>query len=395
MTLLDPPDGRIAELTSRMREFIDGEVIPQEPVLIRDDEAAGPALDRLRARAKELDLWALGHPAEIGGGGVPFLDFVHLNEIIGRSEFGQLAVGSVSMQDCLMLHMHGTEAQRRRWIPPMVAGEVLPSVGLTEPEVAGSDPTLIATRAELDGGTWIINGHKWFTTGAAQAGYCTVFANTESDSAPRHSRISAIIVPTDTPGFEIVRAIPTMGHDPSDHYEVRLTDVRVPAEALLGERGRGFAVAQDRLGPGRIFHCMRWLGQAQRAYELMCERANTRYAHGSLLAEKGEIHRYIAESAAEIHAARLMTLDAARAMDAGQDYRVRVGLIKFWGARMLHNVIDRAIQVHGALGLTADTPLERMYRQARYARVYDGPDEVHRMSTARRLLRSPEAAPWL
>lgn len=395
MTTMDRPEGHIAELTARMREFIDGEVIPQEPVLIRDDAAATAELDRLRTQAKELDLWALGHPAEIGGGGVPFLDFVYLNEIIGRSEFGQLAVGSVSMQDTLMLYRHGTEEQRRRWIPPMVAGDVLPSVGLTEPEVAGSDPTLIATRAELDGDTWIINGHKWFTTGAAQAAYCTVFANTESDSVPRHSRISAIIVPTDTPGFEIVRSIPTMGHDPSDHYEVRLTDVRVPAEALLGERGKGFAVAQDRLGPGRIFHCMRWLGQAQRAYELMCERANTRYAHGSLLAEKGEIHRYIAESAAEIHAARLMTLDAARAMDAGQDYRIRVGLIKFWGARMLHNVIDRAIQVHGALGLTADTPLERMYRQARYARVYDGPDEVHRMSTARRLLRSPEAAPWL
>ncbi|MBF6175345.1 acyl-CoA dehydrogenase family protein [Nocardia blacklockiae] len=387
-------NGDIAELTTRMRAFIDDEVIPREPVLGTEGPEADAALAGLRDRAKELGLWALGHPAELGGGGVPFLDFVYLNEIIGRSEFGQLAVGSVSMQDTLMLHRHGSDEQRRRWIPPMVAGEVLPSVGLTEPEVAGSDPTLIATRADLDGDQWVINGHKWFTTGVRQAAYCTVFARTEPESAPRHARISAIIVPTDTPGFEIVRSIPTMGHNPSDHYEVRLTDVRVPVDSLLGARGAGFAVAQDRLGPGRIFHCMRWLGQAQRAYELMCERANTRYAHGSLLAEKGEIHRYIAESAAEIHAARLMTLDAARAMDAGEDYRVRVGLVKFWGARMLHNVVDRAIQVHGALGLTADTPLERMYRQARNARVYDGPDEVHRMSTARRLLRSPEAAPW-
>ncbi len=305
-----------------------------------------------------------------------------------------MAVGSVSMQDTLMLHKHGTPEQKQRWIPPMVAGDLLPSVGLTEPEVAGSDPTLVATRAELDGDTWVVNGHKWFTTGVQDAGYCSVFARTEPDTTPRHERISAIIVPTDTPGFEIVRSIPTMGHNPSDHYEVRLTDVRVPASALLGERGKGFAVAQDRLGPGRIFHCMRWLGQAQRAYELMCDRANTRFAHGSLLAEKGEVHRYIAESAAQIHAARLMTLDAARAMDAGEDARVRIGLVKFWGARMLHDVVDRAIQIHGALGLTADTPLERMYRQARYARIYDGPDEVHRMSTARRLLRDPEAAPW-
>ncbi|QQZ16757.1 acyl-CoA dehydrogenase family protein [Rhodococcus sp. 21391] len=384
----------LAELCAQMRSFIDETVIPAEPVLVNEDGAAHEALAELRERAKELGLWALGHPAELGGGGVPFLDFVYLNEIIGRSEFGQMAVGSVSMQDTLMLHKHGTPEQKQRWIPPMVAGDLLPSVGLTEPEVAGSDPTLVATRAELDGDTWVVNGHKWFTTGVQDAGYCSVFARTEPDTTPRHERISAIIVPTDTPGFEIVRSIPTMGHNPSDHYEVRLTDVRVPASALLGERGKGFAVAQDRLGPGRIFHCMRWLGQAQRAYELMCDRANTRFAHGSLLAEKGEVHRYIAESAAQIHAARLMTLDAARAMDAGEDARVRIGLVKFWGARMLHDVVDRAIQIHGALGLTADTPLERMYRQARYARIYDGPDEVHRMSTARRLLRDPEAAPW-
>lgn len=388
-------DTRLTELTALMRGFIDDEVIPRETVLAREDDTAAAALAELRARAKELGIWALGHPAEVGGGGLPFLDFVYLNEIIGRSEFGQLAVGSVSMQDTLMLHLHGTAEQRERWIPGLVSGDILPSVGLTEPEVAGSDPTLIETRAEADGDSWVINGHKWFTTGVAQAAFCTVFARTEPDTAPRHARISAIIVPVDTPGFEIVRSIPTMGHDPSDHYEVRLTDVRVPLDNLLGERGKGFAVAQDRLGAGRIFHGMRWLGQAQRAYELMCERAGTRFAHGSLLAEKGEIHRYIAESAAQIHAARLMTLDAARAMDAGADYRVRVGLVKFWGARMLHDVIDRAIQVHGALGLTADTPLERMYRQARYARIYDGPDEVHRMSTARRLLRDPGAAPWL
>ncbi|PXW30643.1 UNVERIFIED_CONTAM: alkylation response protein AidB-like acyl-CoA dehydrogenase [Williamsia faeni] len=388
------PQGHVAELCAKMRTFIDDEVIPAEPVLSRADEAAHQQLNVLRSRAKELGLWALGHPADIGGGGVPFLDFVYLNEVIGRSEYGQLAVGSVSMQDSLMLRKHGTEEQQRRWIPPIVAGEFLPSVGLTEPDAAGSDPTLIETRAELDGDFWVINGHKWFTTAVADAGYCSVFARTEPESTPKHSRISAIIVPTDTPGFEIVRSIPTMGHDPSDHYEVKLTNVRVPAANLLGERGKGFIVAQDRLGPGRIFHSMRWLGQAQRAFELMCERANTRYAHGSLLAEKGEIHRYIAESAAEIQAARLMTLDAARVMDAGDDARVQIGLIKFWGARMLHNVVDRAIQVYGAAGLTADTPLEGMYRRARYARIYDGPDEVHRMSTARRLLRDPNAAPW-
>jgi acyl-CoA dehydrogenase len=202
-------------------------------------------------------------------------------------------------------------------------------------------------------------------------------------------------VPTDAPGYEIVRVVPTMGHTGGGHCEIRLTDVRVPKENLLGERGQGFVVAQKRLGPGRIFHCMRWLGQAERAFELMCARATTRFAHGSLLSEKGEIQRYIAESAAEIQAARLMTLDAARAMDEGSEARVEIALIKFWGARMLHDVIDRAIQVHGALGVTGDTPLEFMYREARYARLYDGPDEVHRMVVARRLLRDPVGGtPW-
>lgn len=313
------PEGRVAELCTRMRSFIDDEVIPLEPVLSRHDDKAAEALVGLKARAKELGLWALGHPEEMGGGGVPFLDFVYLNEIIGRSEYGQLAVGSVSMQDALMIQRHGTAEQRERWIPGLVSGDILPSVGMTEPEVAGSDPVLVQTTARLENGEWVIDGHKWFTTGAAQAGYCTVFARTEPESTPLHRSISAIIVPIDTPGLEIVRAIPTMGHDPSDHYEVRYDGARVPEENVLGERGNGFVVAQDRLGPGRIFHCMRWLGQAQRAFELMCARANSRFAHGSLLAEKGEIQRYIAESAADIQAARLMTLDAARVMDAGED----------------------------------------------------------------------------
>jgi alkylation response protein AidB-like acyl-CoA dehydrogenase len=247
--------------------------------------------------------------------------------------------------------------------------------------------------ARLDGDQWVINAHKWFTTGANHAAFTTIFAITEPD-AEAHAKFSSIIVPTDAPGYEIVRVVPTMGHTGGGHCEIRLTDVRVPRENLLGERGQGFLVAQKRLGPGRIFHCMRWLGQAQRAFELMCERANTRWAHGSLLSEKGEIQRFVAESAAEIQAARLMTLDAAMAMDAGTEARVEISLVKFWGAAMLHNVIDRAIQVHGALGVTGDTPLERMYREARYARIYDGPDEVHRMVVARRLLKDPGSAPW-
>jgi alkylation response protein AidB-like acyl-CoA dehydrogenase len=363
-------------------------------VIEGEDEAAGQRLAELKAEAKRRGLWALGHPEEIGGGGVPFMPFALLNEIIGRTHYGQMAVGSVSMQDSIMLHLYGNEEQKQRWLKPLVEGDIYPSVGLTEPEVAGSDPTLMRTRARLEGDEWVIDGHKWFTTGANRAAFTTVFCNTEPD-AERHAKFSAIIVPTDTPGYEIARVVPTMGSTRGAHCEVWLKGVRVPRENLLGERGAGFVVAQRRLGPGRIFHCMRWLGQAQRAFELMCDWAKERYAHGSVLAEKGEIHRYVAESAAQIQAARLMTLDAARMMDRGDEARVQISLIKFWGARMLHDVIDRAIQVHGAMGVTSDTPLEQMYREARYARIYDGPDEVHRMVVARRLLKDPRAyAPW-
>ena len=384
--------GRV--LRTRMRRFIDEQVIPAEPALGREDGEGAATMKRLKEAAKGEGLWALGHPKEIGGGGVPFMPFVFLNEVIGRSHWGQAAVGTLSMQDSIMLHLYGTPEQQRRWLDPLVAGEIYPSVGLTEPEVAGSDPTLMQSTARLDGDHWVVNAHKWFTSGANHAAFTTIFAITEPD-APAHGRFSSIIVPTDAPGYEIVRVVPTMGHTGGAHCEIRLTDVRVPKENLLGGRGQGFVVAQKRLGPGRIFHCMRWLGQAERAFELMCQRAKSRFAHGSLLSEKGEIQRYVAESAAEIQAARLMTLDAARAMDEGSEARVEIALIKFWGARMLHNVIDRAIQVHGALGVTGDTPLEFMYREARYARLYDGPDEVHRMVVARRLLKDPlGGTPW-
>ncbi len=393
----------VRELRARMRDFIDNEVVKAEPALHHgyDGDMTAPAyaealalMGDLKAEAKRRGLWALGHPAEIGGGGLPFMTFVYLNEIIGRSEYGSFAVGTMSMQDSIMLHLYANEAQRERFLRPLVDGDIYPSVGLTEPEVAGSDPTQMRTTATLDGDEWVINGHKWFTSGASRAAFTTCFAITEPE-ADGHRKFSSIIVPTDTPGYRIVRAVPTMGHTGGQHCEVVYDDVRVPFSNLLGQRGEGFTIAQKRLGPGRIFHCMRWLGQAQRAFELMVDRANTRWAHGSFLADKGEIQRYVAESAAEIQAARLMTLDAAAAMDTGDEARVEISLIKFWGATMLHNVVDRAIQVHGALGVTSDTPLDRMYREARYARLYDGPDEVHRMVVARRLLRDPSAAPWV
>ena len=392
--MVDQLPEELRALKTQLKAFINEVVIPSEPELMSEDANAERVAAELKTKAKEAGLWALGHPSEIGGGGLPFMDFVYLNEVIGRSHWGQWAVGSLSMQDSIMLHLYASDEQRERFLKPLVAGEIYPSVGLTEPEVAGSDPTQMQATAVLDGDEWVISGHKWFTSGANRAAFPTVFAITEPD-AEKHNKFSSIIVPTDTDGYESVRVVPTMGHTGGNHCEVNYNDVRVPYENLLGGRGQGFHIAQKRLGPGRIFHSMRWLGQAQRAFELMCERAKTRYAHGSYLAEKGDIQAMIAESAAEIQAARMMTLDAARAIDSGSEARTEISLIKFWGARMLHNVVDRAIQVHGALGVTADTPLEFMYREARYARLYDGPDEVHRMVVARRLVRDPyEGVPW-
>lgn len=348
-------------------------------------------MEGLRESARKQGLFALGHPEDLGGGGLSFSEYAYINEVIGRSIHGMHALGTLTLQDSIMFRKFATPEQRERWLEPLARGEILMSVGLTEPDVAGSDPTLMQSTARLEDGEWVINAHKWFTTLARHAAFTTVWVKTDPD-APRHKQFSAIIVPTDSPGYEIVRVIRSMGGSGGEHAEIRLTDVRVPESALLGERGGGFVLAQTRLAPGRIFHCMRWLGQMQRAFELMCDRAQTRYSHGSLLSEKGEIQRHIAESAAEIQALRLMTLDAAHAIDTGSLARVEISMIKFMGAQFLHNVIDRALQVHGALGLTEDTPLEGMYREARYARIYDGPDEVHRMLVAREILRGE--APW-
>ncbi|HVW39999.1 MAG TPA: acyl-CoA dehydrogenase family protein [Amycolatopsis sp.] len=384
------------QLRDRVRDFIDNEVIPAEPELDQAGATGTAKLQRLREEAKRRGLWALGHPKDIGGGGLSFMETAYLNEVIGRSFYGQKAVGTWSMQDSLMLRENASPEQRDRWLKPLVAGEIRSSVGLTEPEVAGSDPTLIASTAVLSGDEWVINAHKWFTTGANIAAFTTVFAVTDPD-APPHRRVSAIIVPTDTPGYEVVRAVPTLGTEHTimgDHCEIRLTDVRVPAGNLLGERGNGFVIGQKRLGPGRIFHAMRWLGQMERAFEIMVARANERFSHGSLLIDKGEIQRFIAESAADIYYHRAAVVAAAEAIDAGSRARLEIGMIKVRGAQLLHDVIDRAIQVHGALGVTPDTPLEGMYRRARYARIYDGPDEVHRYTIARLIGKDISRVPW-
>jgi acyl-CoA dehydrogenase len=379
------PD-HVRPIRDQVLRFMQDHVEPVEPQLHAGGDEAATLLRDLQARAKADGLWALGHPAELGGGGMPFADYVYVNEVQGRSEYGQLALGTFTLQDSLMLHAHAAPAQRERYLVPLVAAEISPSFAMTEPEVASSDPTQLQTRAVLDGDEWVINGRKWFTTGAGRAAYTTVMCRTEPD-APDHSAFSMILVPTDTPGYTLVRETPVLGIH-GGHHEVLYDDVRVPADALLGDRGRGFVIAQERLGPGRIFHAMRWLGQAQRAFDLLCDRLVHRTAFGGPLADKQLMQQHVFDSYAQIQACRLLTLHAAAAVDAGGDARVEIGAVKVVGARMLHDVIDRAIQAHGAAGLTDDTPLSHMYRAARFARIYDGPDEVHIHSVARRLLKT-------
>ncbi len=386
------PDS-IRPLRDRVLAFMTERVEPAEATVLAGGDDARSTLRSLQDAAKADGLWALGHPSEIGGGGLPFLDYVYVNEVQGRSEIGQLALGTFTLQDSLMLHAHASAAQRERWLAPLVRADISPSFAMTEPAVASSDPTQLQTSARLDGDEWVISGRKWFTTGADRAAYTTVMCRTEPD-APAHRAFSMIIVPTDTPGHRIVRETPVLGIR-GGHCEVAYDDVRVPAENLLGERGRGFVIAQERLGPGRIFHCMRWLGQAQRAFDLMCARLHERDAFGGPLADKQLMQQHVFDSYAQIQACRLLTLHAAEAVDRGGDSRIEIGAIKVVGARMLHDVVDRAVQVHGAAGLTDDTPLSHMYRAARFARIYDGPDEVHVQSVARRLLaRYRDGATW-
>ncbi len=374
------------EIRSQVKSFLEERVYPREDVLGgKDRTAANLALAELIEQAKEEGLWALGHPREIGGQGMPFMEYVYINEVIGRSEHAQKVFGTYTHQDSIMLNLYASPRWKAEYLEPLVNGEIYPSFAMTEPDIASSDPTQLQTRAVLEDGYWIINGRKWFTTGADEAAYTTIMCRTEED-APPHKAFSMIVVPTNVRGYNILRDTPILGLE-SGHFEVEYDNIRVPEDHLLGQRGEGFLIAQKRLGPGRIFHCMRWLGQAQRAFDLMCKRLHERSAFGGSLADKQLMQKHVFDSLAEIQACRQLTLQAARRIDSGDPARVEIGVIKVVGAHMLHNVIDRAIQVYGAKGLTDDTPLSRMYRHAREGRIYDGPDEVHVQSVARQILK--------
>jgi acyl-CoA dehydrogenase len=384
----------VRELRGRVRAFMDEHIYPNEPVFDREDEDAEALVKDLRAQVKAAGLWAPHIGPEAGGTGRGFLPYVFLNELIGRSVWAPLVFGCQAPDagNAEILNLFGTPEQRERWLRPLVAGDIRSFFSMTEPEVSGSDPTGLRTTAVRDGDDWVIEGHKWFSSGAEGAAFAIVMAVTDPD-APAHRRMSQIVVPAATPGVEIVRAIPVMGHRGrgwSTHCEVRYHGVRVPVANTVGEPGDGFRIAQKRLGPGRIHHVMRWLGQMQRAFELMCAYALRREVFGGPLAGKQTVQNWVADSAAEIQACRLLTLDAAARIDSGGEARVEVSVVKFFAARVLHDVVDRAVQAHGALGLTDQTPLARMYADARAARFYDGPDEVHRMVVSRRVLKAFE-----
>jgi acyl-CoA dehydrogenase len=383
-----------------MQGFVRERVWPLETLL---DELGSDGLERaiapLRDEVKARGLWAAHLDPDLGGQGFGQVKLGLMHEILGTSPIAPLAFGNAAPDsgNSEILALAGSPEQKERYLHPLLEGDLRSAFSMTEPDTAGSDPTLLRTRAVRDGDGWLLNGHKWFSSNGSIADFLIVMAVTDPEARP-HQRASMFVVDADTPGVQILRDVATMEHPwesfgrYGNHAEILYEDVRLPGDALLGAQGAGFLIAQQRLYPGRIHHCMRWLGVAKRAFDMLCERSLYRYAHGSTLAGHQTVQNWIADSAAQMQAARLMTLHAAWRMDAEgvAAARQEIALIKFFGAQVLHDVIDRAVQAHGALGYSTDLPLEAMYRFARAARIYDGPDEVHRASVARQILRGYE-----
>ncbi len=386
---------RARELTQRVKAFMDEHVYPVEDeanaALDREVDADTPfpaVIREMRERAKAQGLWNLFLPDERFGPGLSNLEYGTVCEEIGRSSFVAPYAFNTQPPDSGNMEIiaeHGTPEQRERWLQPLLEGDIRSCYSMTEPHTAGSDPTGLATTARLEGDEWVIEGRKWWTTNALGAALAIVMVVTDPDAAP-HQRASMLLVPTDAPGFRMVRPISHMGHSEGPgHWEIAYERCRVPADSLLGERGAGFRIAQDRLGPGRIHHCMRLIGMAERAVELMCQRAIEREAFGKPLARQGVIQNWIAESRCEIEQARLLVLKAAWMMDTvgNKAAKSEIAMIKVVAPRMAQRIIDRAIQVFGGAGVSQDTPLATAFAHARTLRLADGPDEVHLMSVAR------------
>ncbi len=381
-----------------MREFVDKELVPLEhELLTKDVKHLLPVIEEKRRAVRQMELWAPNHPREYGGMGLSLVEHGLVSEVLGRTPLGFLVFGCQAPDagNIEILYQYGTDAQKETYLKPLIQGKIRSCFSMTEVDLPGSNPVMLDTTAVKDGDDYIINGHKWYTSSADGSRFAIVMAVTNPADSP-YLRASMIIVPTDTPGFNLVRNIPVMGHAGEDyfsHAEILYQNCRVPQKNLLGSEGHGFVIAQERLGPGRIHHCMRWIGICNRAYDLMCHRAlNRLISPGKTLASKQIIQSWIAESAAEIRAARLLVLHTAWTIENHgiKEARQDISLIKFAVANTMQKVIDRALQVHGGLGMTDDTILAFFYRHERAARIYDGADEVHKVSVARRILKEYE-----
>ncbi len=379
-------------------EFVEKELIPLEPVfLAKPTSELLPLLAEKRRLVKQMELWAPNHPREYGGMGLDLMEHALVSESLGRSPLGHYTFGCQAPDagNIEILHQFGSDEQKERYLPPLVEGRIRSCFSMTEVELPGSNPVMMDTTAVKDGDDYVINGQKWYTSSADGSEFAIVMAVTNPEAGP-YLQASMIIVPTDTPGFNLVRNIPVMGHAGADYFshgEILYQNCRVPQSSLLGPEGHGFVIAQERLGPGRIHHCMRWIGICNRAFDLMVARARDRaIAPGKKLAAKQIIQSWIGECAADIQAARLMVLHAAWRIETvgKKEARKEISLIKFVVANVMQKVIDRALQVHGGLGMTDDTILAFFYRHERAARIYDGADEVHKISVAKRILKEYE-----
>ena len=383
-----PPE--LDEIRLKVRAFVDEVVRPVEERAAADDwdrDQWIKAIIEMRGQAKEWGLWLPHMPKEWGGMGLGHVAMASVSAEAARSRMGPFALNAQAPDEGNMhtlLHW-ATDEQKEKYLRPLCEGYRRSCFAMTEPEVAGSDPTLIQTRAYQDGDEWVINGHKWFISGARGAAFAILIARTEDDPELPQAANSAFLVDIPSEGWELVRDVQTMsgGHN---HCEIRITDLRVHNDQMLGGRGQGHLLGQARLGPARLAHCMRWIGQAETALEMMVDRSLERYSHGSLLAEKQGIQWMIADSTMELYQAKLMVLHAAYLIDSGKDFKSEVSMAKHHVANALWKIIDRAIQVHGALGYSTDTPLAEMLTQARWSRFADGADEIHQMRIAQRTI---------
>lgn len=389
----DPPES-VRPILAAIRQLIDEQVIPVErEVLERGFAESDATLRELRAKVKAAGLWGPQIPRELGGLGLGLVEHGLVSEQLGRSPLGHYVFGAQAPDagNLEVLHKYGTHEQHQRYLEPLARGELRSCFAMTEPENPGSNPTMLSCQARREGDEYVIDGHKWFSSSADGASFAVVMAVTAPE-ASTHSRASMIIVPTDTPGYKLVRNIKIMGDAGSgwaSHAELRFEGVRVPVANRLGPEGAGFLIAQERLGPGRIHHCMRWIGVCERAFETLCRHVVQRKIDPEkTLSTRQIVQAWIAEARAEIDAARLMVLHAAWTIDRKgfAAAREQVSLIKFYVADVMMRVLDRAIQLHGALGVTSDTVLGFYYVHERGARIYDGPDEVHKMVVAKRIL---------